>query len=107
MKHMLSEEAKQLTALFGVQPLGKNQNSVEHSEVLSILGNEHKFQTIKEPPCRPHGEYLFLYSSKKNVQKVNDWRCDQYQWSVNNGLRRYKCKGTSKILVKAYHKLNK
>ena len=70
--HMLSEEANQLTALFGVQPLGKNQNSIQHSEVLSILGNEHKFQTIKGPPCRPHGRYLFLYSSKGNVQKVND-----------------------------------
>ena len=65
-RHMLSEEAKQLTVdLFEIQPLGKNQNSNEHREVLSILGNEHKFQTIKEPPCRPHGGISFYIYPRK------------------------------------------
>ena len=57
--------------------LQKHPNAIERSEAIHILENKDRFQTISQPPCKPHGGYLFLYSSDKNFDKVNDWRCDQ------------------------------
>ena len=95
-------EVTELEQIFGA-PLANNPNAIECSEAIHILKNKDRFQTISQPPCKPHGGYLFLYSSDKNFDKVNDWRCDQYQWNVHNRVRGHTCKDTGKILIKCYN----
>ena len=49
---------------------------------------------------------MFLISTDGDQKKINNWRCDQYRWAVNNGTVIYPNKKDG-VVKKQYHKMTK
>ena len=76
------------------------------NEALEYLLNEEEYKLSSTPATQPHGGHIFFFSSNGDITKINDWRCDQYKWGVNNGNKKRIGKG-GQTLIKCYHKLHK
>ncbi|XP_062978400.1 uncharacterized protein LOC134396010 [Elgaria multicarinata webbii] len=73
-------------------------------EVHDILTHPEYEKTITDPPCKPCGGDVFLYSFKDSPQRRNDWRSDEYSW-ISNGVRLWPKKDPK--VKKIYHKIKR
>ena len=90
----------------GAFSIGLKNTTLGLDEAIEFLLKAEEYKTSTVPATQPHGGHIFLFYSGGEIARLNDWRCDQYRWGVNNGNKKRVGK-SGQTVIKCYHKLNK
>ena len=65
------------------QPFITIQQPLSYKNAFIYLANYQQYHHIVKPAVKPQGGDVFLYALDELTK--DDWRCDCYRWTINNG----------------------